>query len=55
MTTVELTEYGPPVTVPLADEVGRSLAASRIVEAAPIPTGRAAGGCAPAARSARWP
>lgn len=35
MTTVELTEYGPPVTVPLPDEVGRSLAASRIVEAAP--------------------
>ncbi|MFF3613097.1 McrC family protein [Streptomyces sp. NPDC002580] len=37
MTTVELTEYGPPVTVPLPDEVGRSLAASRIVEAAPDP------------------
>jgi 5-methylcytosine-specific restriction enzyme subunit McrC len=32
-----LTEYGPPVTVPLPDEVGRSLAASRIVEAAPDP------------------
>ncbi|MEV7103338.1 McrC family protein [Streptomyces atroolivaceus] len=37
MTTIELDEYGAAVTVPLPDEVGRVLAASRIVEAAPDP------------------
>ncbi|WP_405796190.1 McrC family protein [Streptomyces sp. NBC_01506] len=37
VTTVELDEYGPAVTVPLPDELGRALAASRIVEAAPDP------------------
>lgn len=35
MTTVELTEHGPAITVPLPDEIGRSLAVSRVVEAAP--------------------
>lgn len=37
MTAIELDEYGSAVTVPLPDEVGRALAASRIVEAAPDP------------------
>jgi 5-methylcytosine-specific restriction enzyme subunit McrC len=37
VTTVELTEHGPPVTVPLPDGVGRVLAASRIIDAAPDP------------------
>lgn len=37
MTTVELDEYGAAVSVPLPDETGRALAASRIVEAAPDP------------------
>lgn len=34
---VELVEHAPAVTRPLPDEVGRALAASRIVEAAPDP------------------
>ncbi|EGE42941.1 restriction endonuclease [Streptomyces sp. SID4928] len=37
MTTVELDEHGAAVSVPLPDEVGRALAAARIVEAAPDP------------------
>jgi 5-methylcytosine-specific restriction enzyme subunit McrC len=37
VTTIQLDEYGRAVTVPLPDEIGRTLAASRIVEAAPDP------------------
>ncbi|MEU7044721.1 restriction endonuclease [Streptomyces varsoviensis] len=37
MTVVELTEHGPSVSVLLPDEIGRALAASRIVDAAPDP------------------
>ncbi|MCW2920117.1 MAG: McrBC 5-methylcytosine restriction system component [Actinomycetia bacterium] len=37
MTVVELAEHGPAVTRPLPAEVGRALAASRIVDAAPDP------------------
>ncbi|MGW9421986.1 McrC family protein [Streptomyces koyangensis] len=37
MTTVELDEHGAAVSVQLSDEVGRALAAARIVEAAPDP------------------
>lgn len=37
MTTVELDEHGAAVSVSLPDEVGRALAAARIVEAAPDP------------------
>lgn len=37
MTVVDLTEHGPPRSVPLTDAVGRALAASRAVDAAPDP------------------
>ncbi|MFD9223090.1 McrC family protein [Streptomyces sp. NPDC060064] len=37
MTTIHLVEHAPPVPRPLSDAVGRALAASRIVDAAPDP------------------
>ncbi|MER5432581.1 restriction endonuclease [Streptomyces sp. NPDC002588] len=37
MTVVELVEYAPALTRALPDEIGRALAASRIVDAAPDP------------------
>ncbi|WP_326611126.1 McrC family protein [Streptomyces scopuliridis] len=37
MTVVELAEYGPAVTRPFPDALGRALAGSRIVEATPDP------------------
>lgn len=40
MTTIDLTEHGPPLSVPLDDAAGRALAHRGVVEAAPDSVGR---------------